>query len=75
MLGTVLSAWRSYFRNHVWDLMDWCGCLSKSHDSLPYSQHLILFRVLHSALQSWAFAGPTTVTLSPLLGIGIGIAM
>lgn len=41
-------------RDYVRVLVNWCGCLS-GRQTLPYSQHLILFRVLHSALQSWAF--------------------
>lgn len=53
-LGTMLSVWHSHHRTHVQS--SWTG-ISASPEvlALPlYSQHLILFRVLHSAPQFWA---------------------
>lgn len=50
----MLSAWHSHHRTHVQS--SWTG-ISASPEvlALPlYSQHLILFRVLHSAPQFWA---------------------
>lgn len=53
-LGTMLSVWHSYHRTHVQS--SWTS-VSASPEvlALPlFSQHLILFRVLHSAPQFWA---------------------
>lgn len=69
----MLSAWHSHHRTHVQS--SWTG-ISASPEvlALPlYSQHLILFRVLHSAPQFWASL--STVALLPLQGIGTGTAM